>query len=98
MQTYEDEPEIVVGDRLLLFLLPDEYNIDLPAASFIIAGHQGFWAVDDQGRAGNVRYYREHHATPVEELAETIREILRQPEPEYFDLVPLEEAPIVEAE
>ena len=94
-QTWEDEPEIEVGSRVLLFLHPDERNTELPPASFVVGGYQGFWSIHDDGRVETERY-RNLDGISVDHMVGLVRDALRQPEPDYFDLIPLDESPLVE--
>lgn len=96
-QVFDSEPVVEVGDRLLLFLLYDELNTDLPTAGFAIGGFQGFWPVDEDSATVDQQFSLPA-GTPVEEITTMIREILRRPEPDFFGLVPLDEAPLVEAD
>lgn len=94
-QTFDSEPTIAVGDRLLLFLRTDGFNTDLPPAGFPVGGPQGFFALDADG-AITGQGYSLNPGTPAAEIIEMVRAILRGPQPDYSDLVPLEESPVVE--
>ncbi|MEZ4521594.1 MAG: META domain-containing protein [Thermomicrobiales bacterium] len=94
-QSYDGEPQFEIGNRILLFLITDELNPELPPASIMLVGDQSFWPVDEDGTVEN-EWFPDYDGASVDNLAEAIREILRQPEPGYPNLVPLEDSPIVE--
>jgi dipeptidyl aminopeptidase/acylaminoacyl peptidase len=91
-QYEENAPALEVGERVLLFLLPDDLNPSLPEAWIIQGGYQGYWPLDGDGRVQSSGY-PDHTGQSLDALADIILEILAQPDAAYPDLVPLEDAP-----
>jgi hypothetical protein len=96
-QSYDPQPELAVGDQVLLFLREAQPSTLLPPAYDIVGGPQGRWSVEPDGtvRTG-WNQYPQQDGMPVEQVAEEIWKGLQGEPPQgAFAPVPLEEAPIV---
>ena len=94
----ESEPELVVGQRLLLFLANPQRGTGVP--TYVAFGAQGYWNLTPEGLATNpLPHYREYSGLPLARLVDVVRAALVGPPPDGLGplLVPLDEAPLAPA-
>ncbi len=93
-QIYESEPELVVGQRLLLFLGPPQPGAAIP--TYLAAGGaQSYWRLAPDGTVATT-IYQAYAGLPLATLIEQLRAALLGPQPVTpgLPVVPLEQAPL----